>query len=289
MVRLARLTGADRSVSNAATIAGYRVISRIVEGPMSTIYRCENKDGVGVVAVKVLSQHAALVASKLTERLGKPWEGQRAITLKHPNVVRTLEYGKWGNTYYLVMEYLDGGNLSEHIETGSSALDGKRLSILTLVAHGLTYVHQQGIIHRDVCPRNIMLAEDGTPRLIDFGVAMGARDILRNTGARTGRSSYMAPELVRDNIFNEQTDIYAFGVTLYETLTGRKPFEGDGRLSTMHLQLNLAPFPPSRYNPDIPPELEAVTMKATSKKPDIRYRKMDELFVALTALRHLQI
>jgi serine/threonine-protein kinase len=134
-----------------------------------------------------------------------------------------------------------------------------------------------------------MLAEDATPKLIDFGVAMDKRDVLRNTGARTGRPSYMAPELIRENIFNERTDIYAFGVTMYETLTGRKPFESADRYSTMHLQLNVNPFPPSRHNPEITPELEAITLKAMAKDAAARYRSMDELYVALTALRGLSI
>jgi len=270
-------------------IAGNHVIAMLAQGPMSTIYQCERAEDARVVAIKVLTPHAARAANKVTTKLKKKWEGQRALTLIHPNVVRTFDCGRWRDTYYIVMEYLGGGNLSEHLERSSPVIRGQRLRILTQAAHGLSYVHQAGIIHRDVCPRNVMLADDGTAKVIDFGVAMGKDDRLRNTGKRTGRANYMAPEVVHDNVFNECTDIYAFGITLYETLAGSKPFEGDNRDATMYRQMNVAPIPPSRVNPNIPIELEAIIVKSLSKNPDDRYQKMDEVFVALTALRGLEL
>lgn len=271
-------------MSEPNTVAGYRVVVKIAEGAHSTIYKCEAPEDGSIVAVKVLSPRAARVATKLTQRLHKAWEGQRALKLVHPNVIRTFHAGQWGDTYFLVMEYLDGGNLSQHIERNSPEIQGRRIPLLCQAAHGLSYVHQSGIIHRDVCPRNFMLAADGTIKLIDFSVAMGVGDVLRNTGARTGRPAYMAPEVIRENAFSERSDIYAFGITMYETLTGRRPFKGNDRYAAMYNQLNVNPIPPSRYNAAIPPELEALVLRAMAKSPDERFRRMDELLVALTAM-----
>ena len=271
------------------TVAGYRVVMKIAEGSHSKIYKCEAPDSGRIVAVKVLTAHTARVATKLTQRLHKAWEGQRALKLIHPNVVRTYEAGPWQETYYLVMEYLDGGNLSQHIERNSAEIQGRRISLLCQAARGLSYVHQSGIIHRDVCPRNFMLTGDGVLKLIDFSVAVGVGDVLRNTGARTGRAAYMAPEVIRENAFSERSDIYAFGITMYEMLTGQRPFKGNDRYVAMYNQLNVNPIPPSRYNNAIPPELEMLILRAMAKNPEERFRKMDELVVALTAMKDLTL
>ena len=267
-------------------IGGYRLLTQIASGPMSTVYLAEGRDGSQVVA-KVLSEHGNRIAEKLSVKLKKPWEGERARPLSHPNVVRTLGCGKDKGHYYIVMEYLSGGSLAEHLRVHTPEIMKRRVEILIGAANGLAYVHEKGIIHRDVCPKNMMFDRAGTVKLIDFGVAIHRYDRLRPTEVRTGRPSYLAPELIRHNRFNTQTDIYAFGVMLYEVFAGRRPFAADSREELMSLHLRAEPVPPSRIDPSISPEMDRVTLRALAKTPHRRYRTMRQLIAGLVKLKGL--
>ena len=277
------LSRAFRGRDASGHIAGYRIIEPLTEGASSALYVCEDPRRDEPVLVKVLSPHSARIADKLSRRLGKEWEGERACRLVHPNIVRTHTCGRDGRTYYIVMEYLTGGSLDELLRTDSPRLDGRRLQIAMAAGRGVAYVHELGIIHRDICPRNILLHQDGTPKLIDFGVAAARGDVIRNTGMRTGRPSYMAPELVRSNLFNERTDIYSFGITLYEILAGQLPFRPGDRYARMQQHLSVEPVPLSKVCATVTPQLESVVLRTISKDPRERPRTMDELLRDLQA------
>lgn len=265
-------------------IAGCRLLRKIAEGPMSTVYLARRPGGEKVAA-KVLTPHGNRIAEKLSVKLGKPWEGERAKALSHPNVVETREAGKEKGNYFIIMEYLPGGSLAEHLRARREAILARRLEILIAAANGLAYVHEKGIIHRDVCPKNMMFDRQGTVKLIDFGVAIHKCDRLRPTETRTGRPSYLAPELIRYNRFNVQTDIYAFGVTLYEVYAGQRPFTADTRQEVMNLHLRAEPVPPSRMGPSAPAEVDRVVLKALAKVPQKRYPTMSQLAADLVRLR----
>ncbi len=252
---------------------------------MSTVY-LGRRSGGAEVAVKVLTEHGNRIAEKLSVKLGKPWEGTRALALRHPNIVETFEAGKERGNYYIVMEYLPGGSLADRLASRCERTLARRLEILIAAANGLEYVHEKGIIHRDVCPRNMMFDREETVKLIDFGVAIHQSDRLRPTETRTGRPSYQAPELIRYNRFNVQTDIYAFGVTLYEAYTGRRPFTGESKREVMNLHLRADPVPPSRIDASLEPEVDRVVLRALAKTPQERYPSMAALAADLVRLRH---
>ena len=259
----------------------------IAEGPMSVVYRAvgykKNDPAVAgrVVAIKVLKDSAARVAHRLQTELGKQWEGERAAELVHPNVVRTLRCGCASGTYYMVMELIDGATLASLIYEGSPLLDGRRISIARQIAEGLAYIHGKGIIHRDICPKNVLIDRQCAAKLMDFGVAVSRTDKLQNTGRRTGRPSYMAPELIRDNIFDVRTDIYALGVTMYELCTGAKPLAGTDRYEKMRMHLYTNPNPPAEVNKLVPLAFSNLILRCLAKEPDQRFQSVRELLTEL--------
>jgi len=250
----------------------------IAESPMSMVYKATSRETGGrTVAIKVLKDSAARVAHRLSTQLGKQWEGERALELVHPNVVRTIECGCDSGSYYMVMEFVDGANLASLIYEASPLLDGHRIDIIRQIAQGLAYIHGKGLIHRDICPKNVLIDAACRAKLTDFGVAVSLSDKLLNTGRRTGRPSYMAPELIRDNIFDVRTDIYALGVAMYEICTGAKPLAGTNRYEKMRLHLYSKPTPPADVNKSVPLALSGAILRCLAKDPEQRFQKADEL------------
>jgi len=243
---------------------GYRLLELVSQGRISRLYRGENVQSGEVVAVKVLTDYGCKVARKLQHKLKKDWEGERARKL----------------------EFLSGGNLLSLLRSHSPAIEGRKVEIMRQAAAGLEYVHRCGVIHRDVCPRNIMLAADGTAKLIDFGVAANRGDRIRDVGQRTGTPAYMAPELVRTNHFDELTDIYAFGVSLYEVATGQRPikFTDDNPQAIAAAILNATITPPRQLRPSISQPLERVIVRAMDRRRHVRYPSMTRLLEDLATV-----
>ena len=285
MALLQRLFGWTGDDSGAGLYGNYRLLDRIAIGRLSTLYRGEHVRTGEVVALKVLSEYGCRVADKLTRKLHKDWEGERGLKLQHPNVVRTIACGKEHEVYYLVMEYLAGGNLASLLQARAPTIEGRRIEVMRQAARGLEYVHSRGVIHRDICLRNVMLAGDGTAKLIDFGVAADRGDRIRDTGFRTGRPAYMAPELIRTNRFDERTDLYAFGIALYEVACGQKPYRTtDDPYQMLATVLNTEVPPPSRLRPSLSKRLERVILRAIEPRREARFASVTEL---LDALEHV--
>ena len=278
VARLNSLFGSHGEYTDTSIYGEYRAVERLAGGRLSTLYRGEHVQTREVVAVKVLSDYGCQVANKLTQRLGKPWEGERASKLQHPNVVRTLAYGKAHDRYYIVMEYLPGGNLAGLLQMHSPAVEGRKIETMRQAARGLEYVHSRGVIHRDISPRNVMLAADGTAKLIDFGVSISKADVVLKRGLRTGRPGYMAPELIRDYKYNESTDIYAFGVSLYYVATGQPPRQtSEDPFEALAMVLNTPIPPPRSVRPTISPRLEKIILRAMEPHPFARYPSVTRL------------
>lgn len=278
MALLRRLFGSYGEYEDTSVFGEYRAIERLAVGRLSTLYRGEHLRTHEVVAIKVLSEYGGRVADKLSQRLGKPWEGEHARKLDHPNVVRTLACGKEHGRYYIVMEYLTGGNLATLLQTKSPVIEGRKIELMRQAAKGLEYVHSRGVIHRDVCPQNIMLSSEGVAKLIDFGVAISSRDQVLKRGLRTGRPGFMAPELIRDYKYNQCTDIYAFGVSLYQVATGRLPFRtSDDPFEALSIVLNAPIPPPSALRPSVSKRLEAIILRAMEPRPQARYQTVSRL------------
>ncbi|NQT87450.1 serine/threonine protein kinase [bacterium] len=284
MTLVHRLFGRGPNPEPGQTFGDYMLLERIGEGKLSYMFRGENTTTGEVVAVKVLTDYGCDVADKLTRKLKKDWEGERAVRFEHPNVVRTFTQGVVHGRYYLVMEYLRGGNVAHLIRNNASKLEGRRVEIMREAGQGLAYVHGQGTIHRDICPQNVLLGEGDVAKLIDFGVSADKADRIRNTGTRTGRPAYMAPELIRSNHFDERTDIYAFGMSLYEMCTGTRPLRGnEDTFQALAAALNTEVPPPSSVLPSLNPRLERLILRCLETRAQRRFPSMLVLLEALEA------
>jgi serine/threonine-protein kinase len=259
-------------------VKGYRLRGKIASGGMSTIYKAASRATHETVAIKILFPHYAKHRAMLQKLFKENQvEGEIASNLQHRNVVRTYSFGRIKDRCYFVMEYVDGMNLNRIIYYKSELLRSHRLDIIKQAADGLNYIHSQGIIHRDFCPKNILLSRDGEVKIIDFGLAVSKTSRFKGLGERSGTPSYMAPEQIRALEADERTDIYGFGVSIYEMFAGRPPFAGEDSFARMQHHLSSEPVPLSKRVPDIQPAVEEIVSRAMQKDPGDRYKSMDEL------------
>ena len=285
---LQKLLGRSSHKDDSEPIPGFRILDRVARGTKSELFRAEREGADETVVIKVLDERAGEVVDKL-KRVGRRWEGEWGVRLEHPHVIQTFEFGNVGGSYYIVMELLRQGNLKRLLQTRNSFLKGFKLPLLLAVAHGLNYIHQQGMIHRDISAKNVLFDIDGVPKVIDFGVAIAAGEKVLKRGDWTGTPSHMAPELITNKIYDHRTDIYAFGVLMYEVLTGRLPYGGADSSTRMIQHLNAQLVPPRHINEEIPPEVEAVMVKALEKTSTQRFQTMDRVVTALTAVKDFRV
>src|SRR5690606_4176898 len=252
------------------TLAGrYRLTARIGEGSFAETYLATDTSLGRQVAVKVLrEQYASDV--RVAARFER--EARAAASVPHPNVVDVYDYGRDGNTLYTVMEWVGGTDLKEHIRRRAPLPVPEATRLIREILQGLGAIHRAGIIHRDVKSQNVLIAQSGTAKLTDFGIARGALDTgLTDTGMALGTAAYMAPEQASGQPLTPAADIYAAGVILFEMLTARLPFPGDNPVQVMFQHVNDPPPRPRTLNPDIPPGLELVVLRALAKDPSDRF------------------
>lgn len=264
------------SVATGTVIAGrYEILERIAEGGMSTVYRARRQDDGAIVALKILREQY-VADREFIERFTR--EARAAETLTHPNVVRVLESGRDGDTYFIVMEYVEGLDLKVHLRRIGrlEAADAERIA--RAVCDALDYAHRQGIVHRDVKPQNILLAPDGTVRVADFGIARALAAVtITQTGTVLGSVQYLSPEQARGAGVGRASDLYALGVVLFEMLTGRLPFEGESPIAIALKHLHEAPPSPRSIEPTVPRRLEGIVLKAMAKRSEDRYQSAREM------------
>lgn len=251
------------------TFGAYQILNLVGKGGMAKVYRCvDTRDGK-IVAVKMLKQpknaDAALLRS--FER-----EIQAMSQVSHPYIVPLLDYSLTSALSYLVVPYFEGGSVADRLamETYSPR---EAAQLLTHLAFALDYAHSRGYIHRDLKPSNLLLDAQGQTYLSDFGLASA----IGSAGQAFGTAAYMAPELAAGASADVRTDVYALGVTLYELLTGHRPFEADGFMTYEHLHRRAVPPTMSQLNSAVPPELDALAMKALDKSPAGRYQSAGEM------------
>jgi serine/threonine-protein kinase len=250
---------------------------------MATIYRAVDEHMMErPVAVKVLREVYSN-DPKFVTRFQR--EARAASALQHPNIVQVFDYGQSGDSYYIVMEYIDGMDLRRYLKRRGVLPIERGVQIARDVSLGLGAAHKRGIVHRDVKPQNIMLNEDGLVKLTDFGIASMYKDAdaerLTTTGMTLGTVQYYAPEQAQGEIVRPSADIYALGIVMYEMLTGQTPFDGDTPVAVAMKHIQEEPEPPSALNPRIPPNLERIILRCLSKSPQARFRDGEELAAAL--------
>jgi serine/threonine protein kinase len=256
----------------------YHIIEEIGRGGMAEVLKAWQPSLERYVALKVLPEYFVHDGQFLArfER-----EAKAAAKLSHPNIVHIYDTGEADGRHYIAMEYLEAGSLQERLATGALSIEEAH-EILAQVAAALDYAHGQGLIHRDIKPSNILFSGDGRPKVADFGIARaGDGTQLTRTGVIMGTPEYMAPEQAEGRPVDHRADLYALGVVLYQMLTGRAPFRGTTPHATLHAVIYEPPPPPRQINPDLPPAVEAVILKALAKRPEDRFQRGAEMVAAL--------
>jgi eukaryotic-like serine/threonine-protein kinase len=252
-------------------------------------YELERKIGEGGMARIYVGRDLRLnrrVAIKIphTRFLGEPdflsrfrHEAQAAAMLAHPNIVDIFDVGQDDDIHYIVMEYVEGTDLKSIINREAPLTIARAVNLAEQIAHGLHAAHRAGMVHRDVKPQNVIVTPDGRAHVTDFGVAKShLSTALTETGVAFGTVDYLSPEQAQGRPATAQSDVYALGVVLYELLTGRLPFSGDGAVAVAMKHVHEPPPPPRRLNPNIPPGLEALVLRALEKDPARRPRDAAE-------------
>ena len=258
----------------------YSIESLVGVGGMANVYRGTDLKTGNQIAVKVLKAEF-LDNEELVRRFKN--ESKAISILSHPNIVKVYDVSVTDKLQYIVMEYVDGITLKEYLKQRGGALTWKEtVHFATQILSALQHAHSKGIIHRDVKPQNIMLLADGSIKMMDFGIARFSRAQSQTVSDKAiGSVHYISPEQAKGERTDARTDIYSVGVMLYEMLSGRLPFDGDGAVSIAIMQISEKPKPLAEIAPQTPAGLRQITEKAMEKDPDKRYQSAQEMLAAI--------
>ena len=262
----------------------YEVKKRIGVGGMADVYRAFDRLEGRDVAVKILKNEY----TKNDEFLQRFKNESKAIAvLSHPNIVKVYDVSFGDRIQYIVMEYIDGITLKEYISHQHVIPWKEAVHFTVQILQALQHAHEKGIVHRDMKPQNIMLLQDGSIKVTDFGIARFSNNETRTmTDKAIGSVHYIAPEQARGDNTDGKADIYSVGVMLYEMLTGKLPFDADSAVSVAIMQMQSDPKPLREINDKIPEGIEEITLRAMRKDPKQRYANAGEMLEAIEIFRH---
>lgn len=256
----------------------FNLIGRVGQGSMSKVWRAEDYVSGRPCAVKLLDKEKTQRFENRFKGLDKPTEGEIAISLRHPNIVQTFEIGHTPEgEMFLVMEYVEGCGLGLLVDLQSDRMREHRLRYMIQIGEALMYFHKNDWIHRDICPRNIMVTEDDHIKLIDFGLTVPNTPPYRKPGNRTGTANYMAPELIKRQPTDQRIDVFSLAVTCYEMYAKRHPWDAAMTIDAVLQHINKAPIPLPELVPRVDSEVAEIIMKGLEANPADRWQCVDEM------------
>lgn len=258
--------------------ARFELLNRVGQGSMSKVWKALDRITGKPVAVKVLDKAKLIRLDRRFVGLNKPSEGEIATTLRHQNLVRTLEHGITSNDeQFLAMEYIDGKGLSYYVDTQNSRMKQHRLNYMIQLGDAIDYLHRQRWIHRDICPRNMIVDTENTLKLIDFGLVVPNTEPFRAPGNRTGTAAYMAPELIKRMHTDERIDIFSYAVSCYEMYTKKMPWDTGDTLESVMQAINKPPRDIRKLVPKLDEQIAAAIMDGLEQNPDDRWQSAAEM------------
>ena len=272
-----RFGDAVQRVKEAFRIPGFKLLEKLGRGSMGTVYKARQLGLDRIVAIKVLSRNLARNEGFVRRFLK---EARVVGRLNHPHVVQGFDAGEAGGDYYFAMEFCDGPTVLSLLKRGGAMDESRAVKIVTQVAEALEHAHEEGLVHRDVKPDNIMIVEGGVAKLCDLGLAKDVSIESGSTaeGAALGTPNYISPEQARgETLVDIRSDIYSLGATFYHLLTGVPPFEGSNPAVTMVKHLNEPPLPPRKLRPELSGAVEKIVLKMLAKDPRDRYQTPSSL------------
>ncbi len=263
----------------------FELIGRTGQGSMSKVWRARDRQTGKTICLKILDKDKTIAFEKRFTGLKKPSEGEICMLLKHDNIVKTYEHGLTTDKEpYIIMELVDGVGLNFLIETKNKDLDGNRVNFLAQYATGIEHMHKLGFLHRDICPRNVMVNKEGVVKIIDLGLAVPYKPEFCKPGNRTGTTMYLAPELIRRSTTDHRIDMFALGVTAYETFTGDLPWERGTSQEVLRRIVNQNGRDPRELKPHLNKAVAEFLIKAVEREANRRFQTPGDFRDALQKL-----